>query len=154
MLQKPRSLPHASKTWIELRMMLITKRKSSRTQLESSSEVMFIFQPITVLFLTRSIFSAAADTTLSGIQTFFAAMLCYPEVQKKAQDELDRVLGGRLPEFDDEVDLPYLSAVVKETIRYVVYVIFCQVINAISTCGGSRWKPATPIGNILSCIIQ
>ncbi|KAF8877650.1 cytochrome P450 [Gymnopilus junonius] len=72
------------------------------------------------------VFAAGADTSLSGIHTLFAAMLCYPEVQKKAQEELDRVLGGRrLPEFTDEPNMPYISALVKEILR---------------------WKPATPIG--------
>ncbi|CAA7268651.1 unnamed protein product [Cyclocybe aegerita] len=70
------------------------------------------------------VFAAAADTTLSGIHSLFVAMLHHPEVQEKAQAELDRVLGGRLPEFSDEPDLPYVSAVVKELLR---------------------WHPATPI---------
>jgi hypothetical protein len=41
-------------------------------------------------------------------------MVCYPEVQKKAQTELDNVLNGRLPEHSDISSLPYLSALVKE----------------------------------------
>ena len=45
-------------------------------------------------------------------------MVCYPEVQKKAQDELDEVLNGRLPEHRDIESLPYLSALVKEVYRY------------------------------------
>ena len=47
------------------------------------------------------------------------AMLHYPTVMKKAQEELDRVVGiGRLPEFDDMERLPYIQAVVKETLRW------------------------------------
>jgi len=45
-------------------------------------------------------------------------MVCYPEVQKKAQEELDEVLNGRLPEHSDIMSLPYLSALVKEVYRY------------------------------------
>ena len=44
-------------------------------------------------------------------------MMCFPEVQMKAQAELDRVVSGRLPDFDDMPDLPYLSALVKEVLR-------------------------------------
>ena len=44
-------------------------------------------------------------------------MVCYPEVQKKAQAELDKVLNGRLPEHSDFSSLPYLSALVKEVYR-------------------------------------
>ena len=50
--------------------------------------------------------------------TFFLAMVCYPEVQKEAQAELDKVLNGRLPEHSDILSLPYLLALVKEVIRY------------------------------------
>lgn len=43
----------------------------------------------------------------------------YPDVQRKAQQELDDVLmGTRLPEFDDKRSLPYIDAVVKEVLRW------------------------------------
>ena len=45
-------------------------------------------------------------------------MVCYPEVQKEAQAEIDNVLNGRLPEHSDIFSLPYLSALVKEVYRY------------------------------------
>ena len=45
-------------------------------------------------------------------------MVCYPEVQKKAQAELDKVLNGKLPEHSDLASLPYFSALVKEIYRY------------------------------------
>jgi hypothetical protein len=50
-------------------------------------------------------------------------MVCYPEVQKKAQIELDSVLDGKLPEHSDISSLPYLSALVKEVFRYVQSVV-------------------------------
>lgn len=46
-------------------------------------------------------------------------MTVYPEVQRKAQDEIDRVLGaGRLPKVADRASLPYIDAVVKEVLRW------------------------------------
>jgi cytochrome P450 len=46
-------------------------------------------------------------------------MIRYPDVQKKAQDELDSVLGQeRLPEFSDRQMLPYINAVLLETLRW------------------------------------
>ncbi|KAF9531309.1 cytochrome P450 [Crepidotus variabilis] len=60
-----------------------------------------------------------ADTTVASMNTFMLAMTCFPEIQKKAQAELDRVLvAGQLPTFEDESSLPYLSALVKEIIRW------------------------------------
>ena len=46
-------------------------------------------------------------------------MALYPEVQKKAQAEIDAVVGpNRLPEFRDRPSLPYINAVVKESFRW------------------------------------
>lgn len=46
-------------------------------------------------------------------------LLLYPEVQKKAQAELDKVIGkNKLPEFQDLESLPYINAIVKESIRW------------------------------------
>lgn len=50
---------------------------------------------------------------------FVQAMLLYPNVQRKAQEELDRVVGrDRLPEVADRQSLPYVSAIVKEILRW------------------------------------
>jgi hypothetical protein len=66
------------------------------------------------------------DTTVSALSTFFLAMLANPEAQRKAQTEIDAVTGGKyLPDFDDEAAMPYVSALVKEVLR---------------------WKNVTPIG--------
>ena len=46
-------------------------------------------------------------------------MTLYPEVQKKAQLEIDAVVGPtRLPDFHDRPLLPYIDAVVKESLRW------------------------------------
>ena len=48
-------------------------------------------------------------------------MALYPEVQKKAQAELDNVIGSqRLPDFSDRSTLPYVNALVKELARWHV----------------------------------
>ncbi|KAJ5628173.1 hypothetical protein N7490_010401 [Penicillium lividum] len=66
-----------------------------------------------------SLYTGGADTTVSSLSTFFMAMTLYPEVQRKAQEEIDRVLGaGRLPKMADRAKLPYIEAVVKETLRW------------------------------------
>lgn len=50
---------------------------------------------------------------------FFLAMAKYPEVQRRAQAELDAVVGPeRLPAFDDKPSLPYITAIIKECIRW------------------------------------
>ncbi|KAH9887972.1 CyP450 monooxygenase [Cubamyces lactineus] len=69
--------------------------------------------------LTATTFLAGTDTTSVTLQGFLCAMLLYPEVQKRAQEELDAVVGpDRLPQFDDRASLPYVTAVVKEALRW------------------------------------
>ena len=48
-----------------------------------------------------------------------AAMANNPDVQKRAQAELDAVVGpDRLPTMEDKPSLPYISALVKECLRW------------------------------------
>ena len=56
-------------------------------------------------------------------------MILYPEVQDKAQGEIDMIVGkGRLPRFTDRASLPYVNAIVKEILR---------------------WNPSVPLGEPL-----
>ncbi|KAF4609449.1 hypothetical protein D9613_012942 [Agrocybe pediades] len=71
-----------------------------------------------IMDVAATTFAGASDTTLATIKSFIAAMLCFPEAQRKGQEELDRVLQGRLPNFEDEASLPYINAIVKEVIRW------------------------------------
>ncbi|TFK36284.1 cytochrome P450 [Crucibulum laeve] len=64
-------------------------------------------------------FVGGADTTVSSINSFFLAMTLYPDVLKKAQAEIDSVIGSnRLPDFGDRDSLPYINALAKETMRW------------------------------------
>ena len=46
-------------------------------------------------------------------------MLHYPGVMKKAQEEIDSVVGSsRMPEFSDMESMPYMTALIKEVARY------------------------------------
>jgi hypothetical protein len=48
-------------------------------------------------------------------------MTLFPDVQKKAQAEIDAVVGpDRLPSFADRDSLPYTEALVKEVFRWSV----------------------------------
>lgn len=63
---------------------------------------------------------------MSAISSCILGLLDNPAVVKKAQEELDRVIGpNQLPTFEDEGSLPYITAIVKETFR---------------------WRDVTPIG--------
>ncbi|KAJ8594660.1 cytochrome P450 [Rhizopogon salebrosus TDB-379] len=64
---------------------------------------------------------AASGTTTSTLYVFLLAMVLYPEVQARAQEEIDFVIGkdlGRLPGWDDRASMPYVDAVIRETLRW------------------------------------
>jgi cytochrome P450 len=65
-----------------------------------------------------SMYLGGADTTVSALMTFFLAMTLFPDVQKRAQAELDSVMGDSLPMSSDRERLPYIWAVVQETHRW------------------------------------
>lgn len=66
------------------------------------------------------IYGGGADTTVSTISSFILAMILFPGVQDRAQEEIDRVVGSeRLPGFQDRDQLPYLNALVKEALRWL-----------------------------------
>ncbi|KAK1223030.1 hypothetical protein PQX77_014107 [Marasmius sp. AFHP31] len=53
-------------------------------------------------------------------------MVLHPEYQERAQKEIDAVVGsGRLPDFDDREKMPFVNALIAETLR---------------------WNPVTPLG--------
>ncbi|KAI6149296.1 cytochrome P450 [Pisolithus tinctorius] len=65
-------------------------------------------------------FMAGSETTTSVMLVFLLAMVLHPDVQRKAQEEIDRVVGAdRLPDFGDRPNLPYVEAVLLETLRWV-----------------------------------
>ncbi|KAJ3490425.1 hypothetical protein NLI96_g1432 [Meripilus lineatus] len=69
--------------------------------------------------------TAGTDTTTSAAQFFVAAMGVFPEVQRKAQAELDNVIGpSRLPDMDDYDSLPYIRSVALESMRWMPVVPF------------------------------
>jgi len=72
-----------------------------------------------------AMFASGSAAAVSAIGTFFLAMTLYPEVQVKAQQEIDKVVQGRLPQLSDERSLPFITAIVNEV---------------------SRWKPVVPLG--------
>ncbi|KAJ3755986.1 cytochrome P450 [Lentinula raphanica] len=66
-----------------------------------------------------SIYAAGADTTVSDQYSVFLAMVHFLEVLRKAQAEIDAVVGNdRLPAFSDREHLPYLNAFLTEALRW------------------------------------
>ena len=60
---------------------------------------------------------AGHETTANALAWTWYLLAQHPEVEAKLHAELDQVLDGQLPTFDDLPRLPYTSAVFSETLR-------------------------------------
>ncbi|KAI9572371.1 cytochrome P450 [Boletus coccyginus] len=64
-------------------------------------------------------YGAAMDSTVSFMYTFLGAMVLRPEIQRRAQIELDSVLGqDHMPTFEDRSSLPFIDCIVLEVFRW------------------------------------
>ncbi|EPT01646.1 hypothetical protein FOMPIDRAFT_124761 [Fomitopsis schrenkii] len=57
------------------------------------------------------------ESTISALLSFILIMAQQPHIQRKAQEEVDAVVGGRPPKCSDRECMPYLEAVIKEVFR-------------------------------------
>ncbi|KAG8217948.1 cytochrome P450 [Butyriboletus roseoflavus] len=72
-----------------------------------------------IKWTASSVFRGTHNTSTSASYAFYLAMTLYPRVMKKAQQELDSVVGtGRLPTFTDRPSLPYMEALFTELFRW------------------------------------
>ncbi|KAG0708511.1 cytochrome P450 [Suillus ampliporus] len=71
-------------------------------------------------------YAGGISQTVASLLVFILAMIDNPEVQERAQTEIDKLVGiDRLPNFDDLPALPYVGALIREV---------------------KRWHPVTPMG--------
>ena len=64
-------------------------------------------------------FQAGSETTSTFLTWLLIYLINYPEVQQKAQEEVDRVAGrDSLPTWDQKDDLHYIHALTYEVMRF------------------------------------
>ncbi|KAG7333887.1 hypothetical protein KOW79_002294 [Hemibagrus wyckioides] len=69
------------------------------------------------------IFGASQDTTSTALQWIVLLLVRYPDIQKKLQEEVEKVVGrNRLPSFQDQQHLPYVMAFIYEMMRFSSFV--------------------------------
>lgn len=87
------------------------------------------------LILFQEMFTAGTDTTTSTLEWAMAELLTSPKALKKAQAELRSTIspGNKLQEKDIE-NLPYLKAVIKETLRLHPPLPFLVPHMAMESC--------------------
>ncbi|KAE8605377.1 hypothetical protein XENTR_v10015090 [Xenopus tropicalis] len=83
---------------------------------KSSSTKFFHDENLKVLLL--NLFGAGMETTSTTLRWGILLMMKYPEVQKKVQDEIDRVIGSAEPRLEHQKQMPYTDAVIHEIQRF------------------------------------
>lgn len=85
-------------------------------------------------YFSGTLLEAGSDTTSNTLYGFVQAMGLFPEVQQKAQEEIDKIVGHeRMPNMDDEPKMQYIRGCVKESLW---------------------WMPTTIVGSILYALTQ
>ncbi|PFH48298.1 hypothetical protein AMATHDRAFT_65777 [Amanita thiersii Skay4041] len=124
-----------AKEWRKLAMrMLDEPYKVAKTQMEAGShKPSFVSKSLsrmkededqvkkesTIKWAAGTFYAAGVDTMASAISGCIIGLLANPEVIKKAQKELDAVLTwGELPTFEDQPNLPYITAICMEALRW------------------------------------
>jgi cytochrome P450 len=70
-------------------------------------------------YLGGILLEAGAETSTGSTTVFLLAMAAFPEVLKKAQEDVDRVCGSlRMPSKEDIPNLPYVRACMLEVLRW------------------------------------
>lgn len=113
-----------AKLWMSLWSSLKTKMDTEQAPecfvkqlIESDYESQGITE-IQAAFLAGSMIEAGSETTSAALNTAILYLMANPEAQYRAQKEIDSAVPqSRSPSFDDEADLPYVRAIVKETLR-------------------------------------
>ncbi|KAL1672543.1 cytochrome P450 [Schizophyllum commune] len=105
-----------------------------------------------------TMYNGGTDTTVVTLLNFTLAMLDHPEMQRRAQAELDAVLGplqtpesllGQMPTFEHESRLPYITALVRESSRNRP-VTPVSISHAYSSAEADIYKGyAIPSGSII-----
>ncbi|KDQ21383.1 hypothetical protein BOTBODRAFT_25823 [Botryobasidium botryosum FD-172 SS1] len=73
-----------------------------------------------MIWSAGSMYFAGSDTTLASLKTFILAMALYPDVQKRAQTEVDKVTkANALPTLEDRDSTPYIACLLKELQRWI-----------------------------------
>lgn len=77
-------------------------------------------------YIIGILYEAGSETTAATLDYFVLACVLYPDAVRRAQQEIDDVVGAdRLPSFDDIPNLPYVNAFLMEVMR---------------------WRPLAPLG--------
>ncbi|XP_068136105.1 cytochrome P450 2K6-like isoform X2 [Hyperolius riggenbachi] len=71
-----------------------------------------------LIALIAQLFAAGIETVYTTLRWGLLLMIKYPEIQKKVQNEIDRVIGTTPPKMEHKKQMPYTDAVLCEVQRF------------------------------------
>nr|XP_057929732.1 cytochrome P450 2J2-like [Doryrhamphus excisus] len=116
-----------------------------------------VFNIETLLVCILDLVEAGTETAATTLRWAVVYMLHYPDIQKKVQEEIDRVIGqARQPTLADRPNLPYTEAVIHETQRFgnILPFGFPKMASQDATLGGYVIPKGTPITTILTSVLH
>ncbi|KAJ8922410.1 hypothetical protein NQ315_004356 [Exocentrus adspersus] len=126
--------------------------------LKSSEEAGDSFSEEQLMALCMDLFMAGSETTNNSLGFAFFYLIKYPEVQKKAQMEIDAVLGKhRVPTLEDRPNLPYVECVVLESLRMFggrAFTVPHRAIRDTELCGYTIPKDVLILANLHGCMMD
>ncbi|KAF4775467.1 cytochrome p450 [Colletotrichum scovillei] len=120
-----KAFAHDSKIWLEL-WEALKKTTDDGTAKDCFCKDFYLGDPkkngiddLLAAYTCGGLVEAGSETTATTINNWTLAMTLFPEAMRKGQEEIDRVVGSdRMPTWEDEKDLPYVRAMIKETLRW------------------------------------
>ncbi|XP_075057401.1 cytochrome P450 2K1-like [Mixophyes fleayi] len=87
-------------------------------QQEGKPESTLYYHNDNLTVLVSNLFAAGMETTTTTLRWGLLLMMKYPEIQKKVQNEIERVIGSAQPQTEHRKDMPYTDAVIHEIQRF------------------------------------
>ncbi|XP_068136234.1 cytochrome P450 2K1-like [Hyperolius riggenbachi] len=87
-------------------------------QQEDKPESKKYFHDENLTALVANLFAAGMETTSTTLRWSLLLMMKYPDIQKKVQDEIEKVIGTAQPRLEHRKQMPYTDAVIHEILRF------------------------------------
>ncbi|KAI5623566.1 cytochrome P450, family 2, subfamily AD, polypeptide 2 [Silurus asotus] len=115
------------------------------------------FNVDTLLIAMLDLFEAGTESAATTMRWGLFFMMKYPEIQKKVQDEIDKVIGqSRQARIADKANMPYTEAVIHEIQRMgnIVPLGFPKMATKDTELGGFFIPKGTAVTTNLSSVLN